>query len=75
MSFILSGFATREAYDTRELTWDGQEEFADELSAQAAAETWLVSQGPDAQVEIIRLSGNEGVVVAVVSQAGVERIE
>ena len=75
MPFILSGFETQKAYEERELSWDGDREFPDERTAQEAAAAWLVSQGPEAQVEVISLAGNEGDVVAVITQRGVERIE
>ena len=75
MSFILSGFETQKAYEDRELSWDGGREFPDESTAQEAAAAWLTSQGPEAQVEIIRLTGDQGDVMAVVTQRGIERIQ
>ena len=75
MPFILSGFETQKAYEDREPSWEGDREFPDEGTAQEAAAAWLASQGADAQVEVISVAGNQGNVIAVITQRGVERIE
>jgi hypothetical protein len=74
MSYILSGYATADDYELREPTWDGEKDYPDESSAQEAAMSWLAAQGPEAQVEMIKLADpSTGDVVAVISQRGIDR--
>lgn len=73
-TYVLSGFRTAKDFDRRVATWEPDGVFGDVPTAEEAAQRWLSSQDPEAQVEIIELQGNEGTVVAVVTQSGTETI-
>jgi hypothetical protein len=72
--YVLSGFETQTAYEARETSWEPEDEFADVASAEAIAQAWVVARGSEAQVEVIRLEGQVGDVVAVVTCDGTEYI-
>lgn len=72
--YVLSGFKTQREYDNRNSTWEPDNGFTDRATAEDEARRWLAAQGVEAQVEIIRLQGREGTVVAVVTQSGTETI-
>jgi hypothetical protein len=46
ISFILSGYATANDYETHEATWDGDREYEDESSAQDAGRHVVGVQRP-----------------------------
>jgi hypothetical protein len=73
-AFVCSGFATATSYSAREVAWTAKDEFPDRRAARAAARRWLGSQGRDAVVEVIRVSGTEGVVDELVTQTGMEPV-
>jgi hypothetical protein len=73
-TYVVSGFANATEYEAREASWEPDRGFDDIDTATAQALTWLAAQGGDAQVEVIHERGREGVVVRVVSHAGVEEI-
>jgi hypothetical protein len=73
-TYVVSGFASLMDYDAREPSWEADRAFDDVEAATEAARAWLAEQNADAQVEAIREQGREGVVVRVVSQAGVDEI-
>lgn len=72
--YVLSRFKTKRDYDKRKATWEPDKGFADMAAAEHAAQGWLAGQGIEAQVEIIRIQGRDGTVVAVVTPSGTETI-
>lgn len=72
--FVLSGFETQSAYEAREPSWEPEQEFADASAAGETALAWVISQGGEAQVEVIRVEGQVGDVVAIVSRDGIEQV-
>jgi hypothetical protein len=71
---VLTGFATLEAYEQREPSWESDEVFDSVEAATRAARSWVDATGPDAQVEVIELRRRRGKVVRVVTAAGDEDI-
>jgi hypothetical protein len=72
---VLSGFPSEKAYKERRAGWEPDESFSVLSNAESAARQWIATQGDEAQVEIIRVTGSEGRVIEVVTQKGVETIQ
>jgi hypothetical protein len=74
VEFVLSGFITERSYKDRRPDWEPEPATTLE-DAIAQGSEWVQSYGPSSQVEVIRVEGEVGHVVRVVTYAGVETIE
>lgn len=74
MRYLLVGFADRGRFDERRNDWEPDDEFDAVDAAIGASKQWLVEH-PDGVVEVIQFGGRVGDVVALVTDAGVERID
>jgi hypothetical protein len=72
--YACSGFATSATYSARTPDWTPRGEFANRGAARIAARHWLDSQGPEAEVELVRLREGEGTVEEVLTKSGAEPI-
>lgn len=72
--YVLSCYATQEAYGDRTPTDERDEGYADLDSAIAAAERWRADQDEQSTVEVVGVGGGVGEVLAVVDAGGVERL-
>jgi hypothetical protein len=72
--WVLSGFGGASDYDARRPTWESADDHADLESAVASAQVWQQSAGPESTVEVIRIDGSSGRVVAVVDRHGISAI-
>ncbi len=73
--YVLSGYNSEANYVERKSSWEPDQSFRTQVSAADAARAWLASQASESQVEIIRIRGSEGQVVAVVTQTRIELID
>lgn len=72
--YVLSCYATQEAYEDRTPTHEREEVLADLGSAIAAAKRWRADHPEQSTVEVVGVRGGDGAVLAVVDASGVEHL-